>query len=166
MSSINVSRANVDIRHLSGRGSGTSDIIFSLRENLLKNTEDYCVGIEQLTIPLSHTRVLGTAEPTLFYIRRRNVGVDITTAANTEITAANAQIPANFRAALAPNAQFTTTRLPLHSMSDLLLSLTTFAASFSRVVQDVHGITAANTASGKNGKRLFCGASIPCGDTA
>ena len=117
MSSINVSRPNVDIRHLSGRSTGTPDMRIQLNENILKNTEDYIVGVESLSCPMSHTRSLDVEYPELIYIRRRNAGQDITVADRVVINSTTTDMNNDWRQGGPVLSVFSTTRIAIHCIS-------------------------------------------------
>ena len=99
MSTVNLSRPDVDSRICKISQEGSADCEVNFDRQVLRNDKKYTIGVENITVPMSSTYSLSRNDPVLFYIRRRNAGNNLT-AADTSlgtIPAAN-PIAADFAA--------------------------------------------------------------------
>ena len=85
MSFVELSKPNTDVVNIEIRQENNSEAAAHFRLPFLLPNTDYVVGVTSLSVPIQNTTLYGPQNPILMYIRRRNVGQNITQAPFTDL---------------------------------------------------------------------------------
>ena len=134
MSSVDVSRPNIDVVNLEISQEGSAETNCYFRLPFLLSDKKYTVGVTSLTVPLMNTRMLQNPLPPLMFLRRRNVDQLITDDTQTyldglgtvaggliQLDAATLSIMARNADPTLDPAQFSTNSIPTVSYTHLTL---------------------------------------------
>jgi len=144
MSSVNVDRPNCDIINVAVEQTGKSEMSVFFKKPILSEDRNYVVCVSGLSVPMFNTNLLPkTAEVDLFHIYRRNAGQDQTDHNQIDLHGAGQINGIGLGAATIasmPQAlvgDFHIRRIPVKNISDFLLLLNSFAATFENRIAAV-----------------------------
>ena len=129
MTSYTINKTGIDTVTLQIHQNGSYESSVNLRHNLLDDSLDYYMGVEQLSVPLNNVPLCKTGGQ-LFQIKRRNVGGALDTAADTSL-AFNAGAT---QAAFAGIQDTYTLARNFYDVSSVVRDLNSFARGFEQVV--------------------------------
>ena len=136
MSSVNVSRQNCDVVNMAIEQVGKSTVEAYFKEPFLDEQAHYVVCCSGLVVPMMSTRLLPiSAMVDLFVVQRRNAGQDITDQGHVGLNGAN--LPLNQRVDQNAVGTFNLRSLPMHNLSDVLMLLSSWSATFEQEYRNV-----------------------------
>ena len=162
MSFAELTSPDTDVVNIELRQDDSAETRGYFKQPFLLPNKQYCIGITELSCPMGNTKLLTTAAPELLYIKRRNVGQNITSAPHTNIDGRGLQVNGaengNRLDALVNNVDINSAavggstiatmnqqtvgtlninRLPLTNINDVLVLLNSFSASFTNRIYRV-----------------------------